>query len=91
LLKWGTPGSAVGQFDGPAGVAVDSNDCVYITDVNNHRIQKFSGNGEFISTIGNEGEGNEQFIEPEGIDVDSEGNIYVTDTGNFRIQVFSQE
>jgi DNA-binding beta-propeller fold protein YncE len=57
LLKWGTSGSAVGQFDGPVGVALDSNDNDYITDVNSHRLQKFSGNGDFISTIGNGGDG----------------------------------
>jgi DNA-binding beta-propeller fold protein YncE len=87
----GYSGEAVGQFDGPACVALDSSDNVYVTDVNNHRIQKIWENGDFISSIGNEGEGDGQFIEPEGLDVDSEGNIYVADTGNFRNQVFSQE
>jgi hypothetical protein len=58
--------------------------------MNNHRIQKFSSEGDFISSFGSEGEGDGQFIEPEGVDVDSEGNIYVVDTGNSRIQVFSQ-
>jgi tripartite motif-containing protein 71 len=58
--------------------------------MNNHRIQRFSSDGDFISSFGTEGESDGQFIEPEGVDVDSEGNIYVADTGNSRIQVFSQ-
>jgi DNA-binding beta-propeller fold protein YncE len=87
----GASGELQGEFDNPYSVDVDSEGNIYVSDVNNHRIQKFSGNGDFISTFGNESEGNGLFIEPEGIDVDSEGNIYVVDTGKFRIQVFSQE
>ena len=71
-------------------MGIDLNDDIYITDTNNHRIQKFTNEGLFISAFGSEGEGDGQFIEPEGIDVDSQGNVYVADTGNFRIQVFSQ-
>jgi DNA-binding beta-propeller fold protein YncE len=87
----GASGELEGELDNPHSVDVDSEGYIYVSDVNNHRIQKFSVNGDFISTFGNESEGNGQFIELEGIDVDSEGNIYVVDTGKFRIQVFSQE
>jgi hypothetical protein len=89
--KSGTSGSAVGQFDCSAGVALDSNDDDYITYVSSHRLQEFSGNGDFISTFGNEGDGDGQFMEPEGVDVDYEGNTFAADTGNLRIQVFSQK
>jgi DNA-binding beta-propeller fold protein YncE len=78
----------LGKFNNPAGVAIDSEDNVYITDVNNNRIQKFTSDGTFITSWGSEGEGEGQFSEPEGIDIDPEGNVYVADTGNFRIQVF---
>ena len=61
---------------------------MYITDVNNNRIQKFASDGTFITSWGSGGEGEGQFSGPEGIDVDPEGNVYVADTGNFRIQVF---
>jgi tripartite motif-containing protein 71 len=61
---------------------------VYVTDVNNNRIQKFGSDGAFITSWGSEGSGEGQFLEPEGIDIDTEGNVYVADTGNFRIQVF---
>jgi sugar lactone lactonase YvrE len=68
--------------------AVESEDNVYVTDVNNNRIQKFTANGTFITSWGTEGEGEGQFSGPEGIDIDSQGGVYVADTGNFRIQVF---
>lgn len=76
ITEWGTEGEGTGQFNNPAGVAVDSEDNVYVTDVNNNRIQKFSSDGAFVTSWGSEGEG--------------EG-LYVADTGNFRIQVFSTE
>jgi DNA-binding beta-propeller fold protein YncE len=38
---WGTYGTGDGQFDSPAGVAVDSEGKVYVADKGNHRIQEF--------------------------------------------------
>jgi len=40
--KWGTEGTGAGQFDMPNGVAVASDGSVYVSDRNNHRVQKFS-------------------------------------------------
>ena len=41
LRKWGSEGSEDGQFDKPAGVALDGDGNVYVADWNNHRIQVF--------------------------------------------------
>ena len=51
----------------------------------NHRIQKFTSDGEFITSWGNYGSGDGEFISPEGIDVDDEGNVYVADFINDRV------
>jgi len=39
--KFGSEGSADGQFTSPEGIAVDSSGNIYVTDTNNNRIQKF--------------------------------------------------
>jgi len=41
IARWGATGSGIGQFDYPYGVAVSPNGDVFITDSDNHRVQKF--------------------------------------------------
>jgi len=89
ITKWGTNGSADGQFYYPNGVTVDSYGNVYVADTNNNRIQKFSSTGSFLTMWGSEGSNEGQFDWPESITVDSHGNVYVADTYNNRIQKFT--
>jgi DNA-binding beta-propeller fold protein YncE len=41
LTQWGTQGTGDGQFNNPAGVAVDASGNVYVADTDNNRIQVF--------------------------------------------------
>jgi tripartite motif-containing protein 71 len=85
----GTSGSADGQFNNPNGVATDSSGNVYVADVGNDRIQKFSSSGAFLTKWGSHGTGNGQFDMPQDVAVDSVGDVYVPDMVNNRIQRFS--
>lgn len=49
LKAWGYQGSDEGQFNYPSGVAVDSSGNVYVSDLHNNRIQKFTSDGKFIT------------------------------------------
>jgi len=91
LLKWGSRGSADGQFLSPYGVAVDSSNNVYVADREKNRIQKFSSDGTFLTKWGSSGSADSQFRFPRGVTVDSSGNVYVADTSNHRIQKFSAD
>jgi len=88
LMQWGSQGDNDGQLVFPAGLAIDSEDNIYVTDQNNGRIQKFTSNGTFLTKWSTDGNKESQFSEPEGIDVDSSGIVYVADTGNSRVQSF---
>lgn len=48
MLSWGEEGDGIGQFALPHGVFLDKQDRVYVADRENHRIQIFTKDGEFI-------------------------------------------
>ena len=62
---------------------------MFVGDVVNYRIQKFTNTGKFIRKWGSLGSGNGQFDTPSGVAVDPSGNVFVTDLNNFRIQKFT--
>jgi len=91
VLTWGEPGALEGQFSFPKGLAIDSEGNVYVVDSQNHRVQKFDSEGEFITEWGSSGEAEGQFSEPWGIAVDGDDNVYVADTWNHRLQKFTAD
>jgi sugar lactone lactonase YvrE len=88
VLKWGGWGLGDGKFDSATGVAVSPSGKVYVTDIGNHRIQKFDSRGNFITKWGSLGTGDGQFKRPMGIALDSLENVYVTEEEGHRIQKF---
>ncbi len=95
--KEGCVGGGEGQFNEPWGIAVGKDGSVYISDTWNHRIQKFTNDGQFVkawgvfgSTGGELGQEN-LFYGPRSLAIGRDGNLYVMDTGNKRVQVFSPD
>ncbi|SCW80545.1 DNA-binding beta-propeller fold protein YncE [Paenibacillus tianmuensis] len=86
----GKPGSSLGEFNYPTGVAVDRSGNVYVADMKNHRIQKLTAAtgvwSEWKSGGGGSGSGLGGFDEPYHLAVDGNGNVYVADSNNHRIQ-----
>ena len=90
MFEGGT-GSGKGQFDSPAGLAIDPNGNVLVADTNNGRIEKFAPTGTFLSSMGIKGTSPGQLGAPNGIAVDRRGNIYVADAGNHRLQKLASD
>jgi predicted outer membrane repeat protein len=85
--------------NGPfGGIAVDSEDNIYIADSHSDRILKYTSAGVLDTTfdddgiVGSRGTGDGQFECPWGIAVGWDGNVYVTEFGSTdRVQVFDKK
>jgi len=84
-----------GMFNEPWDLAVSPDGkWVFVADTWNHRIQKFSENGDPITTWGVPSYGQGEplgFWGPRGITVDSFGHVFVSDTGNKRIVITDED
>jgi uncharacterized protein (TIGR03663 family) len=87
---------------GPGGIAVDKQGNIYVADTWNHRIQKFTGDGTFLTAWGgfidlgnadsaNDSDKGTKFYGPRGVAIGPDGNVYVADTGNKRISIFKPD
>ncbi|MBO9540123.1 NHL repeat-containing protein [bacterium] len=100
LSKFGTLGNLSGQFGSHIQMlAIDSKDCVWVSDDTHHRVQKFDRDGNFILGIGSGqlwtvpgavpapaiNATNYGFSAPAGVVVDAADNVYVADLNNHRV------
>ena len=79
-------GNGDGEFYA-RGLATDEAGNVFVADRGNHRIQKFTPNGDFIKKWGTQGSGEGQFLGPLSVCVGPDNRVYVGDV--LRVQVFS--
>jgi DNA-binding beta-propeller fold protein YncE len=84
-------GAGDGQFILPVAMAFDSQERLYITDEQNHRITLFDVAGNFLSKWGVLGSGDGELNGPAGIAIDAADNLYVVDQNNNRVQKFTAE
>ncbi|MBG6128787.1 sugar lactone lactonase YvrE [Aquimarina sp. EL_43] len=88
---------SVAQFNRPYGIAIDTDNNLYIADSYNHKIRKITSEGVVSTLAGStsgfaDGQGSAaQFLAPKGITIDIDNNLYVTDTGNHKIRKITPE
>ena len=76
------------NFTEPAGIAIDSDDNVYVADSGNARIQMFDKSGNFLFAWGSYGDIPSMFHMPVAISSDGIGDLFVADSGRNTIQIF---
>jgi len=88
---------ATSKFNLPYGLALDTDGNVYVADIENHRIRKFTTATSTWSTIGGSGTAGSvdgdiatsRFKYPYGVAVGADDNVYVADTLSHNIRKFT--
>ena len=95
VKSWGAAGSEPGQLLYPydilldeAGLAGQADGHVYLCEFGNHRVQKFTLDGQFVGQWGKNGRREGELDQPWGITRDSRGRMFVLDSYNHRVQRF---
>src|SRR5688572_22479213 len=70
---WGEEGVKSGQLRYPYGIDLDRNGFLYIAEFGNNRVQKFTREGEFVSSWGGPGRKDGELNQPWALAVDSKG------------------
>ncbi len=76
-------------FWGPRGIAVDSQENVYVADTGNKRIRVYTSTGQYVRDIGTAGSAVGQLDEPSSVTISLDGMLYIADYWNKRISVFT--
>ena len=82
----GGRGGKEGEFNDPSGVTLYDNQ-VYVCDRDNHRIQVFDLDLNFVRSIDSCDKGSGEFDAPLDVKFDTAGNMYVAEFYNSRVQV----
>jgi sugar lactone lactonase YvrE len=88
LQQIGSAGDLPGYMSRPKGLALDSEDHLYIVDAQFELVQIFDPHGVLLLSFGGEGSGPGEFWLPAGIHIDPSDRIWIADTYNRRVQVF---
>ena len=91
LSKFGKAGKEEGELHFPAHMVISADDHLYVCDVMNFRVQKFTLDGKFVRHFGEMGDRPGQFARPKGVAVDREGNIYIVDAAFENVQIFGKD
>jgi sugar lactone lactonase YvrE len=79
------------QLYSPTNIDVGVDGKVHVSDTGGFTVKVYTGDGEYIQTIGSMGTQIGGMVRPKGIAVDKEGRIYVVDAASAVVQVFNHE
>jgi tripartite motif-containing protein 71 len=83
----GGPGTGVGQFASPGGLAVGPEGNLFVADSYNHRVQRITPAGE-VWVLGRRGTGPGEFLNPQAVVTDGGLGFWVLEQGGCRVQRF---
>ena len=87
VRKFGSSGSDNGEFLNPRGLAFDANNHLYVSEYDNHRVQKFHASGEYLLQFGHHGSGDAQLCTPSGMTIHND-RLYIAEFISGRVSEF---
>jgi DNA-binding beta-propeller fold protein YncE len=75
----------------PTNLAVDRKGFLNVCDTGAFRVQQYDAAGNYVRSIGKNGDSPGEFKMPKGIAVDREGRVYVVDAANQVVQIFDDQ
>ena len=91
ILAISKSGTGDGELIWPAGLALDSQENVYVTDEWLNRVLVFDNEGNHLATWGSGGTGDGQFNAASGMAIDQQDDLYIVDSLNHRVQKFTKD
>jgi len=90
LLAWGKKGDQPGEFYSPIGIAISRQDEVFVTDLNNARVQRFDTEGKYTGGFDLPRDTPERkSSQAGGIAIDEKGLLYLSFMQQDRIRVYT--
>lgn len=86
ISSFGMEGNGPGTFSRPKGLAIDSDEHIYVVDNLVDNFQIFDKEGKLLLVVGSRGHLEGQFWSPAGIDIKND-TLFIADTFNNRIQI----
>mgnify|MGYP001230487508 CR=1 FL=1 len=79
-------------WSGPCDCAVSANGDLFVADgYGNHKVHRFTPEGELLHSWGEDGDGPGQFTMVHGVRIDKYDRLWVCDRENRRIQIFDTD
>jgi len=91
VSEFSKPGDGPGELIWPAGMALDSQERLYIIDEWLNRVSSFDKEDNFLSLWGKPGQGDGEFNCPSGLAIDQQDDLYIVDSRNHRVQKFTKD
>ncbi len=91
VFEIGKSGKNIGELYYPTNMVIGPDNFLYVTEIGNFRVQKFTLDGKPIRAYGEAGDRPGQFARPKGVAVDRHGNIYTVDAAFENVQIFDSE
>jgi DNA-binding beta-propeller fold protein YncE len=90
-LGSGTRDSGEYGFNTPGGLSLDAEGNLYVVDMLNYAVKKYSPADQFLLSVGEPGDTEGTFSRPKVVAVDGDGRIFVSDTLLVSVAVFDSD